>query len=411
MTPRRDPARRLAGPLDWAIARRFLAGHAAGLVGSTARVALAASILGVAAMGVAMALMTGYRGELERKLVGGSAAIQVFPPIHVAGEPEEGDLPQRIAALPGVRGVEAVTYIQGILSSGSGEAEVTLRGVDQGGGLLRATPDQLAADAAGIPGVVLGSELAAGLGAGTGDRLRLVVLAIGDRGPTFVYRTVRVTGSFASGFSEFDRAWGVVSRPALAALSPRALSSYEVGLDDPQRAPSIAEAIREIAPPDVLVTDWRDNNRELFSALRAQQVALFLLLGLIVLVSTFNVASSLVVLIRERQRDLGALAALGLPPRRLQRIFLLYGGALGTVGTAIGLAVAAIVAWVLDRFEVIRFGPDVASIYFLRAVPFRFSLADAGAIGLFAVAVTFLSCWLPSRRALRLDPASALRYE
>lgn len=403
-------AKRLAGALDWAIARRFLAGHGSGLLGSTARVALVASTLGVAAMGIAMALMTGYRGELERKLVGGSAAVQVFPPAEALGESAYAELRQSIAGLPGVRAVEAVSYLQGVLSSGRGEAEVTLRGVEPGTGLLGASADQLARDEDGLPGVVLGHELAAALATAPGDRLRLTALVLGDGGPRFVFRSVRASGTFTSGFSEFDRSWGLVAKDALETLAPRALASLEVRLEEPERAAEIAEAIRGLAP-EALVTDWRENNRELFSALTTQQVALFLLLGLIVLVSTFNVASSLVVLVRERQRDLGALAALGLPPRRLRRVFLLYGGALGAAGTLLGLGFAAIVSWALDRFEVIRFGADVASIYFLSAVPFRLSLIDATAIGLFSILVTFLSCWLPSRRAFKLDPATALRYE
>ncbi len=410
MTRRGGGAKRLSGSLDWAIARRFLAGHGSGLLGSSARVALVASALGVAAMGVAMALMTGYRGELERKLVGGSAAVQVFPPVEELGESALGDLGRSIAMLPGVRGVEAVSYLQGVLSKGGAATEVTLRGVAPGTGLLGATAEQLAPDADGLPGVVLGRDLAGELGAHAGERLRLTALALGDGAPRFVFRSVRASGTFSSGFSQFDRGWGLVSREALGALAPHALSSLEVTLEDPGRAPAIAEAVRGLAP-EALVTDWRENNRELFSALATQQVALFLLLGLIVLVSTFNVASSLVVLVRERQRDLGALAALGLPPRRLRRVFLYYGGALGGLGTLLGLGFAGAVAWIFDRFEVIRFGPDVASIYFLNAVPFRLSVVDAAAVAAFSIAVTFLSCWLPSRRAFDLDPAAALRYE
>ena len=156
---------------------------------------------------------------------------------------------------------------------------------------------------------------------------------------------------------------------------------------------------------------WKELNRELFAALKLQQLALFLLLGLIVLVSTFNVASTLVVLVRERLRDLGVLAALGLSPARLRSVFLLYGGALGLAGVALGLVLAFAIAWLADRFELIRFGPEIASIYFLRAVPFRLSLESAAAIAAFTLGVTFLSCWFPARRALKIDPAAALRWE
>jgi lipoprotein-releasing system permease protein len=308
--------------------------------------------------------------------------------------------------------VDQVAYVQGVVSSRDREAEITLRGTGGGGGgLLRADPARLAPDDSGVAGIYLGADLARTLEAKEGELLRLVVIAMGERNPRFVYRTVRFAGTFDSGFAEFDQAWGVASRELVKSLAPDSIDSLELALADPSRAGEVAETIRGLAPDGTLVTDWRELNRELFAALRLQQLALFLLLGLIVLVSTFNVASTLVVLVRERLRDLGVLAAMGLAPRRLRNVFLLYGGALGVAGALLGLAIAFAISWAANRFELIRFGPDVASIYFLRAVPFRLALDDALAIAAFTVGVTFLSCWLPSRRALKLDPAAALRFE
>jgi lipoprotein-releasing system permease protein len=401
----------LAGPLAFRIALRFLAGRGSQLLGSTARAALAASTLGVTAMGIAMALMTGYREDLEAKLVGGNAAVLAYPPHDVERAAEVEALRGRIAAMPGVTRVDSVAYVQGVVSSAAGEAEITLRGSGAGGGLVTGSPELLAPDAEGVAGIALGVDLAETLRAKQGERLRLVVVAMGDRGPQFVYRTVRFAGTFDSGFAEFDQAWGVATRELVKSLAPGSIDSLELALAEPAKAGEVAEEVRRIAPDGTVVTDWRELNRELFAALKLQQLALFLLLGLIVLVSTFNVASTLVVLVRERLRDLGVLAAMGLPPRRMQQVFLLYGGALGVAGALLGLALAFAFSWVANRYELISFGPDIASIYFLRAVPFRLSLEDAAATAAFTVAVTFLSCWLPSRRALKLDPAAALRFE
>jgi lipoprotein-releasing system permease protein len=160
-----------------------------------------------------------------------------------------------------------------------------------------------------------------------------------------------------------------------------------------------------------MVTDWRQLNRELFSALELQQWALFLVLGLIVLVSTFNVASTLVVLVRERMRDIGVLVSLGFPPRRLRTVFLLYGGALGAAGTGLGVAAGWAAAWTLTTFEIIRFDAEVAAIYFISSVPFRVEVWDVLSVVAFSLLVTLAACVLPSRRALRIDPAVALRYE
>ncbi|MEO7794274.1 MAG: FtsX-like permease family protein [Thermoanaerobaculia bacterium] len=401
----------LSGSLLTALALRFLRGRGSRLLSSTAMAALAASTLGVAAMGIAMALMTGYRGDLQKKLVGGNAAVLVYPPLALDRSESASRLATSIRKLPEVSRVDRVVYAQGVLASGRREAEVTLRGATPDAGLLSASAAELAVDSDGIPGVVLGIDLAQDLGVAPGERLRLVVVAVGEGAPKFVYRTLRFAGTFSTGFSEFDREWAVASRETVGALSPEGLESLEVVVEDLDHAPAVAEAIRGVVPDGTMVTDWKELNRELFAALALQKVALFLLLGLIVLVSTFNVASSLVVLVRERRRDLGVLAALGLAPERMRWVFLLYGGALGLAGTLLGLAIAATVSWVMNTFELISFGPEIASIYFLRSVPFHLAPGDAALIALFTLVVTLLSCWLPSRRALTLDPSAALRYE
>ena len=135
------------------------------------------------------------------------------------------------------------------------------------------------------------------------------------------------------------------------------------------------------------------------------------MLGLIVLVSTFNVASTLVVLVRERQREIGVLAAMGWRPEFLRRLFMAYGMVLGSTGIFLGVASGAGAAWLLDTFRLIRFDADVAAIYFISSVPFRLQARDLGAVVLFALAINLLACWIPAWRAARLDPAMALRYE
>lgn len=398
-----------AGPLVPALALRLLAGGRRGLLGSTAKAALAASALGTAALGVAMALMTGYREDLQAKLLGGNAAILVYP----RGAParlETGEV-EAIRALPGVTRVDRVGFAQGVLSGPAGEAEVTLRGAPPGAGLLAGGAAELARGADGVAGVNLGVELARLIGAAPGDLLRLTALGLAEGRPRFTFRSLRVARTFETGFSEFDRAWAAVDPETLAGLPGAGAMSWEVALVDARKAPATAEAIRARLGPEALVADWTQLNRELFAALRLQQRALFLLLGLIVVVATFNVASTLVVLVRERRRDLGVLAALGLPPADIRRVFLLYGLLLGALGTGLGLALAAAIAWAIDRFHLLSFGPDVAAIYFLSSVPMRLSVADMAAIALLSIGVTALACWLPARRAGSLEPATALQYE
>lgn len=425
-------------PLAWVVAWRFLRGQRSRLLDGTARAALAATALGVTAMIIAMALMTGYREDLRRKLLEGNAPVVAQPLFAEAVALGEAKLAE-LAAIPGVASVGRVAYGQGTLAaadeggaagpaaglaagSGAGEGvEVTLRGIDAGSGVaaaggssLTATAEQLAPGPDGVPGAVLGAELARRLGVEEGDLLRLVALGVSGGRPRFHYRSLRVAGTFSVGFAEFDAGWAVVDRSLVGGGEGEDAAVgalYEIGLTGDADAERVVEAASDLLGPDWFVADWRLANRELFTALELQQRVLFLVLGLIVLVSTFNVGSTLVVLVRDRMRDVGVLAALGLAPARLRAVFLAYGAVLGAAGVAIGVAVGAGAAWLMTTFEVIRFDPEVAAIYFIDAVAFRVRGTDLAAVVGFALAINLLACAVPAWRAARIDPSTALRYE
>jgi len=417
----------LKGPVPWIVAWRFLRHRRSRLLDGTARAALVATTLGVTAMVIAMALMSGYREDLEAKLLSGNAAVLAYP---LAPGRGAANLPpatlQALRKVPGVARVGQVAYAQGSLSAAGPEAaegggslggearqvEVTLRGVDPGEGLLSGSREQLA-DTGGVPGAILGYELAHDLGARRGDVLRLVVLGFSGGRPRFHYSTVRVTGTFRSGFAEFDRSWVAMARKRVRELTGASGSTdlVEIAVADLDDASRVVERAEKVLGAGYLVTDARELNRGLFTALEMQQVILFLVLGLIVMVSTFNTASTLIVLVRERMRDIGVLATLGVTPNGLRSIFLLYGGLLGTAGTLLGVALGSGVAWAMTTFHLIRFDPEVAAIYFLSSVPFRVELSDLGAVVAFTLSITLVACLLPAWLAARVDPSAALRYE
>jgi len=425
----------VTAPLAWTIAWRFLRGRRSRLLDGTARAALAATALGVTAMIVAMALMTGYREDLRRKLIEGNAPIVAQPLLPVAA-PLPVEKREALEAIPGVAGVGRIAYGQGTLSAGEGGdgVEVTLRGIEArpaaesqpaepgpagapaAGARLTATAEQLAAGPDGVSGAVLGAELARRLGVGERDLVRLVALGLADGRPRFRYRTLRVTGTFAVGFAEFDAAWVLLDRALVAGAGggrqeTAGADLYEITLAEGADGTAVVAAAEEALGPDWFVADWRLANRELFTALELQQLVLFLVLGLIVLVSTFNVGSTLVVLVRDRMRDVGVLAALGLAPARLRAVFLTYGAVLGAAGVALGVVVGAGAAWVLTTFELIHFDPEVAAIYFIDSVSFRVRPSDLAAVVGFALAVNLVACAVPAWRAARVDPSAALRYE
>jgi lipoprotein-releasing system permease protein len=407
-----------ARPLPWEIAWRYLRGRGSQLLDGTARAAILATAIGVLAMTIAMALMTGYRHELQKKLIGANAAVVVYPILSEGAAPLGAEQLAGLRRLDGVERVDAVGFAQGVISSPAVPQglDISLRGVEPGGEVLGGgTFEPPAEGTDGVAAALIGDELLGALAAHRGDVLRIVTFAVRDGAPHFEYRSVRVLGTFHSGFSEFDRRWGVVARSSLPGASVEAgraaAAFYELRLRDPERAPEVAERAGALLGSSYLVTHWQEMNGELFTALRLQQLILFLVLGLIVVVSTFNVASTLVVLVRERMREVGVLSAVGLPPRQVRAVFLLYGAVLGAAGTLLGLGVGASAAYLLDRFHVIRFGADVAAIYFLGAVPFEVRALDLLAIAGFALGVNLLACLAPAWRAARVQPAIALRYE
>ena len=405
-------------PLPWVLAWRYMRRERSRMLRSTALAALAATSLGVMAMVVAMALMSGYTRDLEHKLIGLQGEVMASPlSAATAAEDPRGTLVGRLeeaAALPGVRRAGRVTYSEGALS-GAAVPEglsVVLRGVDAEDPILQAQEVELAASQDRITGALLGEELARRLEARQGDVLRLVILDASGRRPRFHYRSIRLAGTFSTGFAEFDASWVLVDRGFLVeARGKEGFEMVEFKLEDPSTSQETANAIEEVLGPQWVVQRFQHLNQDLFAALALQKLGLFIILALIVLVATFNVASTLVILVRERMRDIGVLGSLGLAPGRIWWSFTTYGLMLGAMGILTGIACGSAVAWAITEFELVRFGPEIAAIYFISSVPFRVEIADVTAIVAFSLGVTLAACSLPALRAARVRPASALRNE
>ncbi len=370
-------------------------------------------------MVVAMALMTGYTGELRRKLIGLQAEI-VAQPLAADAFSRQRQKIEQVTALAGVARVSRAAYGEGSVSAGGEDLAVTLKGIEprvdrsfgDSAALLGGNGEEPANAGDGLAKALIGAELAQRLGAKAGDPLRLVVLGMGGQRARFRYRSMRVVDTFSTGFAEFDNSWMVLDRRVLEQLrGDTGINVLEVKLVDPATTDATAAKIEQLLGADFVISNWQRLNRELFTALALQEFALFLVLGLIVVVSTFNIASTLVILVRERMRDIGVLGALGLEGRKLWWIFVTYGAMLGTLGIALGVGLGTAICWAVTYFEIVSFPPEIAAIYFIDAVPFRVEAADLMAIVGFALAVTFAASTLPALGAARVRPATALRYE
>jgi lipoprotein-releasing system permease protein len=410
-------------PLEVAV--RYLKARPSRLVSSVSLLSIGGIAVGVAALVVAMALLTGYRTEIREKLIGANAPVVVFPLIP-GGDPDPGALEKRIAAVPGVRATAAVIYQTGVAASAATPdgVDAVLKGIDPeaegrvsdisaylpdaGRAITRGGPDALA-------GVAIGAELAARLDAREGDPITLAVADASAGAGRFAPRTgrFRVSRIFRTNFSEYDTEWVFLDREELRRLVRMEghANVVEVGLRSLEDTERAAAAIGRAAGNGYSVSDWRSMNSGLFAALAIQQTTLFLVIGLIVAVSTFNVVASLVMTVQEKKRDIGVLTTLGAEPRFFARVFLALGALLGGAGVLAGVAFGVLVCVVMTRFRLLSFPPGVAEIYFVSYIPFLVRAKDLAAIVGFAALAILFASYFPARRAASLDIAEALRYE
>ena len=398
------------GRLSWFLALRYLRGRRSRLLSGTSRAALGSCALGVAAMVVATALMNGYTETLVDKMMQAGAILAV-----PTAPPEQARSPEpELLTIEGVERVLPAVQGQGSLTSSLRPegTEVFLRGIRPGTGPLRAESQHLGRRPSGAQGVVLGRGLADRLGVEPGDCVDLVALDFTGlgRSTAFRFRNLEVTDTFETGFSVFDLEYALLDLDFVHGLTGAPLF-YEVSIEEAKQLERIEIEAEAALGDEFLIRNWQVYNPELFTALQLQKWVLFFLLGLIVVVSTFSVVSTLVVLVRERTRELGVLAAIGGRPRMLRAVFLRCGLLLGGAGTAIGLVAGVGLCWLLTVFEVLDFDDGMAEIYFIDRVPFVVRWTDLVAVVVFSLTVSALASRIPARRAARLRPADALRYE
>ncbi|MGH9368894.1 MAG: ABC transporter permease [Thermoanaerobaculia bacterium] len=411
--------------LELELALAYLRSRPSKLVSAVSLLAIGGIALGVAALVVAMGLLSGYRTEIREKLLGANAEVVVYP--LAPARPEEIEaLRERLAKVAGVRATAAVVYQSGLAASAATPdgADAVVKGVDpaaearvspQFGAYLPDAASALAPIPGAPPPAAIGAELARKLDVREGDAITLSVADASGGEPRFVPRTARfrVARTFRTNFAEYDSEWVFCDREALRALSrmPGGANVIEVKLDGARDRERAEDAIRAAAGERFSVADTLSMNSGLFGALKVQQTTLFLVIGLIVAVSTFNVVATLVMTVQEKKRDIGVLSSLGAEPRFFSRVFLWFGGLLGITGVAAGVAFGSLVCWAVTTFRLLSFPPDVAQIYFVSYIPFRVRPLDLGLIVAFSAFAILAASSVPARRAAAVDIAEALRYE
>ncbi len=411
-------------PFERLVALRYLrARRKEGFISVIAGFSLAGISLGVATLIIVMAVMNGFRQELLTRILGVGGHMTLYG----TGQPftDYRDVAARLRALPGVTDAAPMVSGQAMVTVGRNAGGVMVQGIAPEDLRRRAiVADNVkigSFDAFGEEdGILIGTRLAARFGLTVGERITLVapssnVTAFGSMPRA---KAFHIVGLFEVGMFEYDANFVYLPLEAAQVFfrEQGRASMIEVMLADPDAlAAARGNMLREFGP-EMRVRDWQQANSSFFTAIQVERNVMFLILTLIILVAAFNVISGMIMLVKDKGRDIAILRTMGATQGAVMRIFLLAGASVGVVGTMIGLLLGVAFA---ANIETIRqwisalTGTELfsAEIYFLSQLPAEIDPAEVATVVLMSLVLSFLATLYPSWRAARLDPVEALRYE
>jgi lipoprotein-releasing system permease protein len=412
---------------EWFIGLRYLkAKRKQTFISVITAISIAGVTLGVMALIVVLSVMSGFEKTLKERILGTHAHLVVLRAGQEGMENYE-EVSKKVEAVKGV--VSAAPFIlnQVMLSSESNVSGVVLKGIDpdrvgkvtelarnlKSGRLERLKGED-------PPGIIVGMELAKTLGISVESTVQ-VISPLGTMTPMGIMpkmKRFQVVGIFYSGMYEIDHTLAYISLESAQkffGLGSR-VTGIEVKTEDIYHVKSVGREVRREMGPSFWTRDWMEMNRNLFSALRLEKIAMFIILVLIVLVAAFNIISMLIMVVMEKNKDIAILKSMGAHSKGIMRIFIIEGLAIGIVGTVLGGFLGIVAALNLEKitgFVEHLFGFKILSsdVYYIDKLPSQVNPVDVGLIVVTAVLITLLATLYPSWRASKLDPAEALRYE
>jgi lipoprotein-releasing system permease protein len=411
-------------PFEWMLSLRYLrARRQEGFISIIAAFSFLGIMLGVATLIIVMAVMNGFRKELLSKILGLNG--------HLLVQPLESPLTdyqavaERLAAIDGVRLAVPIVEGQALASSPFNAAGVLVRGIrgtDLAGlGSIAKNIKQGTLEGFDVSqAVVIGKRLADQLTLRAGDSVTLVSPrgAVTPMGTTPRIKVYKISAVFEIGMSEYDAAFVFMPLNEAQAYFNRNgdVTAIEVYTNNPDQVTRFRQLVTEAAKRPIFMIDWRQRNATFFGALQVERNVMFLILTLIVLVAAFNIASSLIMLVKDKGRDIGILRTMGATQGSIMRVFLITGAAIGVIGDLVGFLVGLLVCLNIESIRQFLswltnsdlFPPEM---YFLSRLPADLDVGETTAVVVMALALSLLATLYPSWRAARLDPVEALRYE
>jgi len=415
---------------EWFIGLRYLkAKRKQTFISIITVISIAGVMVGVMALIVVLAVMSGFEKTLKEKILGTQAHLHLLKATQ-EGLDQYQEVTKRVEETKGVASAAPFIISQVMLSSESNVFGVVLKGIDPDRvGRVTELANNIKAghleDLKGgkegdPPGIILGVELAKHLSVSLNDSIQ-VISPLGTVTPMGMMpkmKRFRVKGIFYSGMYEFDNTMAYVSLESAQkffSMGDR-VTGIEIKTDDIYKVKEIGREIRRKMGFPFWTKDWMEMNRNLFSALRLEKIAMFIILVLIVLVAAFNIISTLIMVVMEKNKDIAILKSMGASSRSILKIFTIEGGVIGVVGTVLGTILGLGVAFNLETvtdFVEKLFGFKILSsdVYYIDKLPSQVNPPDVIFIVSTAVLISLLATLYPAWRASKLDPAEALRYE
>jgi len=398
-------------------------------------IAVTGIAVGVGALIVAQALITGFRSDVQEKILRGTAHLNLLMTDN-SGIENYRELIQKVSAVPGVRAASATIYAPVLLSNRAQQEQAVLKGFDPAssreanevfsfvleGDLSEMTarrepvsgePDDPGSDQSPV-GIILGQQLARALGVrlhdivtATSASTRLTPLGLQPR-PRFM--RFRISGIFTSGLHQYDANWAYITLAAAQHLMGNGDTAGDIQMKiaDIYAVGEVATRVLAIAGPGFTTTNWQELNAPLFAALQLQHRLVIVFFGLLIAIAALNIITTLTMMVIEKQKDIAILRAQGATPPAVRRIFVLQGVIIGVIGAILGLLLALGLSWAANRYRLVSIP---AEIYSVSHITLQVRAFDCISVMVLAVLICLLATLYPSRAAAQVTPVEALRYE
>ncbi len=403
------------------IAARYLkAKRKEGFISLISFMAMAGVTLGVMALVVVIAVMNGAETQFRKRILGLEPHILIMG--HTGYFAEDPALLQKLQAIPEIKKVSPILFGQAMIRTKNAFSGAMIRGIRPSSGAVMIkgyTKDALQSalsmqqgkdNQPPQPGIILGKDLARNLQTNFPDKIMLMSPngLISPIGQLPSMKRFMVTGTFSSGMSEYD---GMIAYMALEQAQKltganNRISAIGIWVDDVFAVKNVDKKIAGLIRYPLYVRDWMDINHSLFSALKLEKTAMFIILTLIILVAAFNIAGSLVMMVMEKTKDIAVLKAMGATQSMVRNIFIIQGMVIGILGTVLGSVSGMVICFLLKKYDFIQ----LPAAYPFSTLPVHLQASDVWITAISALVICFLSTLYPSWKAASMNPSEAMRY-